>query len=88
MHLTDKPPGYDTGQISGFLEMPDFLEKFADRGPDGTLAFSNWKSGLIVALVCSDTLQGRLHILTVSLAFHRNTDGCTHRRAYLRQIRS
>jgi hypothetical protein len=43
--------GYDTGQISGFLEMPNFLENFGDRGPDGQFAFSNWKSGLIVSLV-------------------------------------
>jgi SP family sugar:H+ symporter-like MFS transporter len=44
--------GYDTGQISGFLEMPDFLEKFHDvTKPDGSLAFSNSRSGLIVALV-------------------------------------
>jgi SP family sugar:H+ symporter-like MFS transporter len=46
--------GYDTGQISGFLEMPDFLNKFADQtNEDGKRAFSNWKSGLIVALVIS-----------------------------------
>jgi SP family sugar:H+ symporter-like MFS transporter len=44
--------GYDTGQISGFLEMPDFLERFADQTDEnGNLSFSNWKSGLIVALV-------------------------------------
>jgi hypothetical protein len=49
----DRLVGYDTGQISGFLEMPDFLEKFADQtDADGKLKFSNWKSGLIVALVC------------------------------------
>jgi hypothetical protein len=50
--------GYDTGQISGFLEMPNFLEKFADQtGADGQLKFSNWKSGLIVALVCSNLVH-------------------------------
>ena len=45
--------GYDTGQISGFLEMPDFKSRFADqKDPQtGELKFSNWKSGLIVALV-------------------------------------
>jgi SP family sugar:H+ symporter-like MFS transporter len=45
--------GYDTGQISGFLEMPDFLRKFADvRDPDtGALSFSHGRSGTIVALV-------------------------------------
>jgi SP family sugar:H+ symporter-like MFS transporter len=48
--------GYDTGQISGFLEMPDFLEKFSDQTKEnGSLAFSNVRSGLIVALVCLNT---------------------------------
>lgn len=41
--------GYDTGQISGFVQMPDFIARFA--GPSGS--FSNWKEGLIVGLVCS-----------------------------------
>jgi hypothetical protein len=32
--------------------MPDFLNKFADQtDADGKLSFSDWKSGLIVALV-------------------------------------
>lgn len=45
--------GYDTGQISGFLEMPDFLARFSDTtDPDtGDPAFSNVRSGLIVGLV-------------------------------------
>ena len=43
--------GYDTGQISGFLEMPDFLERFGQRHSDGTFYFSNVRAGLIVALV-------------------------------------
>jgi SP family sugar:H+ symporter-like MFS transporter len=48
--------GYDTGQISGFLEMPVFLERFgqpvavSEEAPTG-YAFSNVRSGLIVALV-------------------------------------
>ena len=41
--------GYDTGQISGFVQMPDFIDRFA--GPTGK--FSNWKEGLIVGLVSS-----------------------------------
>jgi hypothetical protein len=51
--------GYDTGQISGFLEMPDFLNRFADQtDPEtGRRAFSNWKSGLIVALVSHSTSE-------------------------------
>lgn len=45
--------GYDTGQISGFLEMEDFLKRFADTtDPEtGKLAFTNGRSGTIVALV-------------------------------------
>lgn len=43
--------GYDTGQISGFLEMPDFRERFGLRHADGTFYFSNVRAGLIVALV-------------------------------------
>jgi SP family sugar:H+ symporter-like MFS transporter len=43
--------GYDTGQISGFLEMPNFLQRFGQLQSDGTYHFSNVRSGLIVALV-------------------------------------
>jgi SP family sugar:H+ symporter-like MFS transporter len=48
--------GYDTGQISGFLEMRVFLERFGL--PTSNLAeyptgyyFTNVRSGLIVGLV-------------------------------------
>jgi SP family sugar:H+ symporter-like MFS transporter len=44
--------GYDTGQISGFLEMKNFKERFAQLQPDGTYKFSNVRSGLIVSMVC------------------------------------
>lgn len=45
--------GYDTGQISGFLEMPNFLSRFADTTDPqtGDPAFSNGRSGTIVGLV-------------------------------------
>jgi SP family sugar:H+ symporter-like MFS transporter len=43
--------GYDTGQISGFLEMKDFLERFGEPGPNGKYHFTNARSGVIVALV-------------------------------------
>ncbi|OQD68679.1 hypothetical protein PENDEC_c032G01259 [Penicillium decumbens] len=33
--------GYDTGQISGFLNMPDFLNRFGQRDANGTPYFSN-----------------------------------------------
>jgi hypothetical protein len=48
--------GYDTGQISGFLEMDVFLERFGQKtavttkNPSGYY-FTNVRSGLIVALV-------------------------------------
>ncbi|KAH0489420.1 hypothetical protein TgHK011_009851 [Trichoderma gracile] len=52
--------GYDTGQISGFLEMPDFLDRFGLTHSDGTKYFSNVRSGLIVALLSIGTLIGAL----------------------------
>ncbi|KAF2262818.1 MFS monosaccharide transporter-like protein [Lojkania enalia] len=52
--------GYDTGQISGFLEMEDFLRRFGQRHDDGTPYFSNVRSGLIVALLSIGTLIGAL----------------------------
>ncbi|KAG8527880.1 uncharacterized protein KY384_006796 [Bacidia gigantensis] len=59
--------GYDTGQISGFLEMKDFLKRFGELGPDPknpggppTYQFSNVRSGLIVAMLSIGTLVGAL----------------------------
>ncbi|KAJ5676913.1 MFS monosaccharide transporter [Penicillium maclennaniae] len=52
--------GYDTGQISGFLEMQNFLMRFGERNSDGTYYFSNVRSGLIVALLSIGTLIGAL----------------------------
>lgn len=52
--------GYDTGQISGFLGMSDFLRRFGQRHSDGRLYFSNVRSGLIVALLSIGTLFGAL----------------------------
>ncbi len=49
--------GYDTGQISGFLAMPNFLERFGQEHSDGTFYFSNVRSGLIVAMVSSSPLK-------------------------------
>ena len=48
--------GYDTGQISGFLEMRVFLERFGQQTEVSTehpygYYFTNVRSGLIVALV-------------------------------------
>ncbi|KAL2826271.1 general substrate transporter [Aspergillus cavernicola] len=52
--------GYDTGQISGFLEMDDFLRRYGELGSDGAYHFSNVRSGLIVALLSIGTLIGAL----------------------------
>lgn len=43
--------GYDTGQISGFLEMKVFQQMFGQQQADGSYSFSDVRSGLIVALV-------------------------------------
>lgn len=51
--------GYDTGQISGFLEMENFLRRYGEPTGDGTYHFTNVRSGLIVALV--SFLETSLH---------------------------
>ncbi|KAK1993422.1 general substrate transporter [Colletotrichum falcatum] len=63
--------GYDTGQISGFLEMPDFLRRFGEAGPDGTYHFSNVRSGLIVGLLSIGTLIGALCAAPIADRFGR-----------------
>lgn len=55
--------GYDTGQISGFLEMDVFLRRFGQRSNDlvanpSGYYFSNVRSGLIVGLVSSLYILG------------------------------
>ncbi|KEF56351.1 MFS transporter, SP family, sugar:H+ symporter [Exophiala aquamarina CBS 119918] len=50
--------GYDTGQISGFLEMDNFLENFADQ--QDPIGFSNVRAGLIVGMLSIGTLVGAL----------------------------
>ncbi|KAF9884776.1 hexose transporter hxt1 [Aspergillus nanangensis] len=52
--------GYDTGQISGFLEMKNFLQRYGEPTGDGTYHFSNARSGLIVGLLSIGTLIGAL----------------------------
>ncbi|KAF2502458.1 MFS monosaccharide transporter-like protein [Lophium mytilinum] len=52
--------GYDTGQISGFLGMTDFLDRFGQRHDDGTAYFSNVRAGLVVGLLSIGTLFGAL----------------------------
>jgi len=59
--------GYDTGQISGFLAMPDFLRRFGQlHHSDNTYYFSNVRSGLIVGLLSIGTLIGALIAAPIS----------------------
>ncbi|KAH9209274.1 hypothetical protein DL95DRAFT_428292 [Leptodontidium sp. 2 PMI_412] len=51
--------GYDTGQISGFLEMENILYNFADQR-EPTLPFTWRRSGLIVGTLSIGTLCGVL----------------------------
>ena len=48
--------GYDTGQISGFVAMSNFLNNFADEQKGGKPAFSNSREGTIVGLVCRSSI--------------------------------
>lgn len=50
--------GYDTGQISGFLQMDDFVYQFADDRD--TLELSDIRTGLMVAMLSIGTLIGAL----------------------------
>ncbi|KAK2745863.1 hexose transporter hxt1 [Myotisia sp. PD_48] len=53
--------GYDTGQISGILEMQNFLVRFSEKKPGGEeFHFSNVRAGLIVAMLSVGTLIGAL----------------------------
>jgi SP family sugar:H+ symporter-like MFS transporter len=63
--------GYDTGQISGFLQMSVFLERFGQptavttSAPSGYM-FTNVRSGLIVALVSCSPVRASLNANTNS----------------------
>ncbi|EJP71045.1 hexose transporter [Beauveria bassiana ARSEF 2860] len=63
--------GYDTGQISGFLEMPDFLERFGQLDSNGNYHFSRVRSGLIVSLLSIGTLIGALIAAPIADKFGR-----------------
>lgn len=51
--------GYDTGQISGFQEMHNYLQRYGQL-EKGAYTFSDTRSGLIVALLSIGTLMGAL----------------------------
>lgn len=52
--------GYDTGQISGFQEMDNYLHRYGQLQPDGSYSLSKVRSGLIVSLLSVGTLIGAL----------------------------
>ncbi|KXS98760.1 hypothetical protein AC578_9038 [Pseudocercospora eumusae] len=58
--------GYDTGQISGFLEMPDFIARFGSNG-----GFTDAISGTIVGLLSIGTMFGALLSAPVADKFGR-----------------
>ncbi|KAI1776817.1 general substrate transporter [Hypoxylon cercidicola] len=68
--------GYDTGQISGFLEMPDFLRRFGELQPDGSYGFSNVRTGLIVGLLSIGTLIGALVAAPIADRIGRRISVC------------
>lgn len=44
--------GFDTGQISGFLAMDNFRQRFGEYDPVGNVYyFSNVRAGLLVGMV-------------------------------------
>ncbi|EGW33320.1 sugar transporter 1 [Spathaspora passalidarum NRRL Y-27907] len=42
--------GYDTGTISGFVNMTDFIDRFGEVGPDGEKFMSSIRVGLMIGL--------------------------------------
>lgn len=52
--------GYDTGQISGFLEMRNFKQRYGQL-ENGKRTFGNVRSGLIVSMVCDEALFAGVH---------------------------
>jgi sugar porter (SP) family MFS transporter len=52
--------GYDTGQISGFQEMSNYLQRYGQLNSQGEYAFNDTRSGLIVAMLSIGTLIGAL----------------------------
>jgi SP family sugar:H+ symporter-like MFS transporter len=68
--------GYDTGQISGFLEMDVFLKRFGQPSSDlvtnpSGYYFTNVRSGLIVGLLSIGTLIGCLIAAPMANRFGR-----------------
>ena len=52
--------GYDTGSISGIINLPPFLRNFGRMHDDGSYYFPVYRSGLIVGIVSIGALFGSL----------------------------
>ncbi|KAH7026551.1 high-affinity glucose transporter ght2 [Microdochium trichocladiopsis] len=52
--------GYDTGQISGMLLFTDFVNRFAQQQPDGSMSWDPIIKSLLVSLMSIGTLIGAL----------------------------
>lgn len=68
--------GYDTGQISGFLQMQNFLQRFGEDQGNGNYSFSNVRSGLIVGLLSIGTLAGALAVAPIADRIGRKFSMC------------
>ncbi|KGR01337.1 sugar porter (SP) family MFS transporter [Candida albicans GC75] len=63
--------GFDTGTISGFINMSDFLERFGGTKADGTLYFSNVRTGLLIGLFNVGCAIGALFLSKVGDMYGR-----------------
>ena len=63
--------GFDTGTISGFINMSDFLERFGGTRADGTLYFSNVRTGLLIGLFNVGCAIGALFLSKVGDMYGR-----------------
>ncbi|KAJ7605077.1 general substrate transporter [Mycena polygramma] len=52
--------GYDIGVISGCLIMPDFINRFGERGSDGQMFLSSSRQSIITSLLSAGTFVGAL----------------------------
>ncbi|CAI5756326.1 unnamed protein product [Candida verbasci] len=54
--------GFDTGTISGFINMTDFSRRFGQQHDDGTYYFSNARTGCLVGLFNAGCALGALFL--------------------------
>ncbi|CAI5756325.1 unnamed protein product [Candida verbasci] len=58
--------GFDTGTISGFINMTDFKRRFGQRHSDGTYYFSNVRTGLIVGIFNAACAVGAIFLSKIA----------------------